>query len=302
MESESPLISIIIPFYRGEAFIDKLFQSLAQAISHCNSKLIRFEIVIIIDSPETESENLIYTSQNHFIEFSNVNVVIEKNPVNLGVASSRNRALLMCKGNYIHIIDQDDEIDPNFYVFTLSNISNFNFILVNGIVRYSNSKYNKHLLYYVNPRLSLKNLILDDFIRSPGQVIFSKELTDGVQFPITSKYKGADDKFFWVLMFHVNEKIKPIYIDSPLYYANIHESNYSLDNLNLQLSALENWEIIQSTRQLGTYRKYVKRNINYLRYITGQSINYLEKIDGIKEKLIYSFDINRLVRYFIKRK
>ncbi|TDE13137.1 glycosyltransferase family 2 protein [Dyadobacter psychrotolerans] len=296
-------LSIIIPFYNGEEFIGRLIKSINDSILLCEKEDLNFEIIIIIDSPKTRELDIQYLVNSHLSSNKLINLKLVKNKENLGVAKSRNIALDLSTGDFIHIIDQDDEIDkalyPNFVSLRFQN----NFILLNGVIKYSNSRFNEHLFYFKSPKLSLKELILDDFIRSPGQVIFSRKVQNGIHFPTTNKHKGADDKFFWILMFLKYQKfINPIYLNAPLYIGYIHESNFSADNQNLQLSALENWDsILEKNNEFGRYQKYVNRNIYYLKYITGNSTNLKSSLMGIYEKMVYSFDVNRVVRYIKKR-
>lgn len=303
IQDNSSSVSIIIPFFKGEQLISKLVKSLHSAIRRVENLPVTFEVILIVDSPESDGMKLEEYFDEGLKGSGNVSVVIKRNEVNLGVASSRNVALLLATGDYIHIIDQDDQIEDSFYLRIIPLLTKYNFILVNGKVQYDREAYKTHLIYYFQPLLALKNLILDDFIRSPGQVVFSKEMAEHVSFPVTLTYKGADDKFFWVSMFYTHlRSIKPFYVKEPLYIANIHSSNYSADNQNLQLSCLENWSLLTNQHDFGNYNTYVRRNVNYLRFITSTSDNLQQKLSGLKEWLIYATDLNKITRYIIKRR
>jgi hypothetical protein len=295
-------ISIIIPFYKGETLVTNLLHSLYCAISYIPDHIVTFEIIFIVDSPETDVCLLKEKNNRVFSKLPNVSIVMMQNHVNKGVAYSRNLALSISKGDFIHIIDQDDAVNQTFYKSVLPLLDEFNFILVNGKVNYESNNYNTHLLYYLRPELNLKSLILGDFIRSPGQVVFSRQIVQGVEFPQTENYRGADDKFFWIKLFYNNpQTIKPHYLKSPLYLAKIHASNYSADNHNLQLSCLENWNLFSDKKNFGKYQSYVQRNINYLRYITSNTVSFSQVLLGFKERVIYALDLNKIIRYIVKR-
>lgn len=296
------IVSIIIPFFRGEHLINELLISLNSAINKITNLQYRFEIIFIIDSPETEVEFLKQKAEVVFLNNRLVRFIFHLNNTNIGVAASRNVALSLCNGEIIHFIDQDDAIAENFYIETLSRITDYNFILVNGDVNYTVSKYNSHLLYYFKPNINLKSLILDDFIRSPGQVVFLRILANRSFFPDSKVHKGADDKFFWVTIFLMNRNIiKPFFVSKPLYLAKIHDNNFSADNFNLQMSVIENWKIILSKYNFGENVKFINRNILYLKYITNTFNNKYECLFGFIEKIRYSIDLNRIIRYILKR-
>jgi len=297
-----PKISIIIPFYNGEEFYGYLLNSLRKAILSYQERQLTFELIVIIDSMETGLNEMVYLTENYFRGMDNVDIIVRKNDKNLGVAGTRNRALDLCRGDYLHLIDQDDQVDELFYKEVLGLSDKYNFIVVNGKINYNTKRFNSHKCFYLTPELTVEGLLKNDFIRSPGQVVFSKELIQGFGFPEPKNYKGADDRFFWLRVFLANkEKLKPYYLDSPLYIAFIHDQNYSADQLNLRRSSLENWNILCAEVDISQYIKLVKADINSLKYSLGEKMDFENLISGGYHRLKYFLDPNKIIRFFFKR-
>jgi hypothetical protein len=204
-------------------------------------------------------------------------------------------------GNYFHMIDQDDEVDELFYKSIIPLTKDYNFVLINGLVHYKNGGYNSHLLYYIPPKLNIKHFLTNEFIRSPGQVVFSKNIVNNTLFPEPSKYKGTDDRFFWIRLFLYNKQIKTYYLREPLYIANIHNENYSADSLNLRKSSLENWKILKAETDLSSYKRMIKRDILSLEFAANKKMPLIDKINGLLLRAGNFLEPNKMIRFFFKR-
>jgi glycosyltransferase involved in cell wall biosynthesis len=294
--------SIIIPFYNGEIFYPNLLKSISVSIKNCNYCDIFFEVITIIDSMDTNILDINNYCDNAFIGLSNVRVLNYKNELNIGVAATRNKAIHISNGDYLHIIDQDDEITHDFYFESQIHLKDYNFLLFNGKMCYTHENFQTHRLYYLSPRLSIKGLINDDFIRSPGQVVFSRKLLHENFFPEPKQYKGADDRFFWLRLFIENKnKIRSKYISKHCYIANIHESNYSNNRVNLDRSCLENWNIFISEIDIKAYSKLISRDIIRVRYKLNDEMTFYNRINGFWFQLLFNLKLSKMIRFVVKR-
>ncbi|WP_018378099.1 glycosyltransferase [Streptococcus ovis] len=70
-----------------------------------NQTYTNLELIIIVDNPEIDSSILEYLTT---LSSQYSNVRIEKNTVNIGLASSMNKAIELAKGEYIARMDADD--------------------------------------------------------------------------------------------------------------------------------------------------------------------------------------------------
>lgn len=294
--------SIIIPFYQGEKFYPNLLQSILRAIRKCDVVNCFFEIITIVDSVDSSLLEIDSISRCVFSDVINVVLVNLKNDKNLGVAPTRNKAIQIAKGDYLHIIDQDDEVSLDIYFESQKYLEDYSFLLFNGRMCYANREFSTHKLYYLSPRLTIKGLIKDDFIRSPGQVIFSKRLLHEKLFPEPKQYKGADDRFFWLRLFFDNDNIiKPKYIRKECYIANIHDSNYSNDRENLDRSCLENWSIFISEVDVKAYSKLISRDMLRVNFKLNESMSFVDRIKGFCFQLFFNLNVSKMIRYVIKR-
>lgn len=104
-ELKEPKISIIVPVYNVEKYIEKCLKSLA------NQTMQDFEIIIVNDGSKDNSEEIIKSFQeNH----PNLQIKYLKKE-NGGLASARNYGVKYATGKYISFIDSDDYIDINLY-------------------------------------------------------------------------------------------------------------------------------------------------------------------------------------------
>jgi len=92
----NPLISIIIPVYNGEKYIEKCISSLtSQTFSN-------IEIIVVNDGSTDNTLSIIRNFQGHDARI----IVIDKE--NEGVSIARNKALEIAKGEWIAFSDADD--------------------------------------------------------------------------------------------------------------------------------------------------------------------------------------------------
>lgn len=98
--AELPLVSIIIPVYNMEVYIDKAINSLLV------QTYTEFEVVIVDDA---SSDNTMY----HLRKFKDRRIRIIYNDLHKGNFFSRNKGLNEVKGKYIAVMDADDMALPD---------------------------------------------------------------------------------------------------------------------------------------------------------------------------------------------
>lgn len=287
-------VSIIIPFYQRKADLLRLLQSVQKSLLLCNSG-IQAEIIILIDSPE----NTIYELEMLLSEIPDLHslctVQVIYNEKNLGVAQTRNKGLALAKGEYIHLIDQDDEVHPDFYYKVSAALQNHDWVLVNGLFQFDLVQKSQKI-YYLKPALTLHNFVTDDFLRSPGQVVFARKLKLGKAFISVPNSAGADDRFFWIQQFALNPNMRVAYLSDPLYIAHIHNENFSADNMQLYQCCLSIWEEWDYA-ELPIPEKWIYENVSALKYILGKDKSLTSFWFYIK----YKYKLNRMIRFVVKR-
>lgn len=99
----SKLISIIIPVYNGEKYLEDCLNSIK------NQTFENLEVIIIDDGSSDGSINI----ARNFVENDGRFIIIETE--NRGVSRARNLGLEIAKGEYIGFVDCDDIIEPRMY-------------------------------------------------------------------------------------------------------------------------------------------------------------------------------------------
>jgi len=293
-------LSIIIPFYKGENYIGKVVSSIRAA--SCN-EAIDYEMIVIIDSPESDVgvvTDLVKSSSKGDTNIKSLKIL--SNNQNIGVAATRNRGLSIAQGEYLYCIDQDDAVEEDFFKVIVPLFhQKKDLILLNGLVSYTH-RPKVHRIYYLHPRLAMKNIVLDDIVRSPGQLIFSRKVTRNLKYPVPEKNFGSDDKFFLILVMLENPGMQVTYVDQPVYHACIHHENYSHDRIRLQLSSLELWDHLQTITNTTSIKNYINRNKRYLKFSARSRLHLTAKewLLGLREALWYFTRPNKIVRYLIK--
>jgi len=105
-----PSISIIVPIYNAELYMDKCIQSII------NQTYSDIEIILVNDGSTDKSMKI---CNSYAINDSRVVVI---NKPNGGVSSARNSGLKIANGDYIGFVDSDDYIDPRMYEELLTAI------------------------------------------------------------------------------------------------------------------------------------------------------------------------------------
>ena len=104
---KNPELSIIIPVYNVESYINRCLQSIL------NQSYSDFGLVIVDDGSTDGSAALLdqYASQDERI------LVVHQQ--NMGVSAARNTALKLFKGNYLTFVDPDDFISSETIILNM---------------------------------------------------------------------------------------------------------------------------------------------------------------------------------------
>ncbi len=177
MKKMKPLISVIVPVYNVEQYLNKCVDSII------NQTYKNLEIILVDDgSPDRCGEIC-----DEYAEKDDRVKVIHKE--NGGQGSARNMGLDICKGEYIAFVDSDDWIDLDMYECMMSDLLEYaadlsmcNFWIVNGEKISAEDgcedvivMNNKQLMefYYSDSRMNT----------SPCNKLYKKDLWEGLRYP-----------------------------------------------------------------------------------------------------------------------
>lgn len=277
MSQEKALISIIIPVYKVEKYLEKCIQSVI------NQTYENLQIILVDDGSPDNCGKICdeYAKKDHRIE------VIHKS--NGGLSDARNKGLEIAKGEYIGFVDSDDYIESDMYevLYNLlkqynSDVSICNFYTVSqGKIAIKNvdngiKEYNRIEI--------LKEILLDNNIQSYAwNKLYKKELFDEIKYPIGKKYEDIGTTFY--LLEKCNKVVvtgKPEY-----YYINrkdsivnsITESTIT-DYIELIMQRYDYIE--ENVKELSSYNKdYLKRILK----TAEQDIKSLNEVGDYTKKM-----------------
>ncbi|CAL2095176.1 Glyco_trans_2-like domain-containing protein [Tenacibaculum sp. 190524A02b] len=114
LEPSNQLVSIIIPFYNEEDYLDRAISSvIEQAYSN-------IEIILVNDGSTDNSKTIAQTyKKNH----KNIKLITTSN---IGLGNARNTGIKNSSGNYILFLDADDAITKNAVNLLVKNIVEYN--------------------------------------------------------------------------------------------------------------------------------------------------------------------------------
>lgn len=194
----SDLISIIIPAYNAEQFLETTLRSvLAQTYQN-------IEIIIINDGSKDQTGEI----ADEWARKDNRILAIHQE--NQGVSAARNKGLEIVKGNLIGFVDADDEIEEGMYEFLYHNLQKYNadishcgFELVKKakIVQF----HNTGVVLVQNRVLALEELLSGDRIEpSVCTKLFKKGILQNVRF--ATDIKINEDLLFNIEAFNNAQK------------------------------------------------------------------------------------------------
>ncbi|MCI5734154.1 MAG: glycosyltransferase [Tenericutes bacterium] len=163
------LVSVIVPVYNVEKYLDKCLNSLA------NQTLKDIEIIIINDGTKDNSQKII---DKFCKKYNNFTFYIKENG---GLSSARNYGLKYANGEYIGFVDSDDYVDESMfkdmYEYAVNN--NKDIVVCDTINVYSKGHS------YRTSNLNYSEDIVKNYIISPPMAcirLYSNRIKDKLYF------------------------------------------------------------------------------------------------------------------------
>lgn len=282
-------ISIITPFYKGNAYIPRLLDWVEKATSQIPNNSV--EWLILNDSPHIEV-NKISTY------LPNLSIKLLANSQNLGIQKTRINGISQSNGKYILLLDQDDEITSDAFKIHLQNFdkSGCDVSITNG---FSEDKSGNLTSLFKSSRQLKKvsNLrfyfTIGNLIASPGMVMIKKEAIPNLWKDNPLKINGADDWLLWVLMLSEGAKISTVFTNT--YTHKAVEQNTSDDNEKMIESSLEALNIFETTsgshftRLCALYRRRLAMRQAWENDGKSKAKAYLSNLDLAWDLFMYKF-------------
>lgn len=207
-------ISIIIPCYNSEKYIDRCILSII------NQTYTNWEAILIDDG---STDNTVEIIKKYASEDSRIHLIKQEN---LGQSVARNVALCKCNFEYVTFIDSDDYIDVKMLEIMINESNNCDLVICN----YYESLLNKiNKVNNFNKNMDDKFKIIERILLSTGGVVWGKLFKLNIirenSILFDKNIRISEDQIFNV---EYLEKVNTFKIvDNNLYYYNI-ENNQSL--------------------------------------------------------------------------
>ena len=182
----NPKISIIVPVYNLENYIEK---TLEQLISQTYKNL---EIIVIDDGSTDNSLNICNTLAK------NDNRIKVIHTENKGVSSARNTGIMHATGKFISFCDGDDAVESDMYEFLYKNLVADNAdISICGIKIVHTNKAtstNGKTMIWDNREDYIKDLLKGNVSMSVSAKLFKADICKSVRF--STDLRTYEDKFY----------------------------------------------------------------------------------------------------------
>lgn len=138
-------LSIIIPIYNVEKFVERCFLSI------CNLKMSSndFEVIVVDDESPDNSINII---RKHQHKIKNITIISQKNK---GLGGARNTGLKIARGKYVFFFDSDDFIITDKFELFFNEIysSNVDVGIGDFYDFYDNYNFKPSIFHFRNRKL-----------------------------------------------------------------------------------------------------------------------------------------------------
>ena len=284
-EQKRPEISIIVPVYKTEKYLNECIDSiLAQTFTD-------FEVILVDDGSPDNCPALCDAAA---AKDSRIRVIHKPNG---GVSTARNAGLDAARGNWIGFVDSDDIIDKTRYEK-----------LYRAVKKYGTKMAVSNILYLeADGSVSVfKDLPIQDEILTREECVhrirltplvnvctklYRRDIFEKLRFPVGKLYEDAD------LLPEILEEITEVAcVAEPLYHYRINSTNNGIMHRRVTLKNLE--EVDVNYGMLRCALKYGKKDAAYLQYAIMKSYfkKFMKKLppeDRNDQKVQQTIDLIR---------
>ena len=248
-------ISIIIPIYKCENYIERCVRSLME-----QTMLDDLEFIFINDCTPDNSMKILYKIVSEY-PHRQAQIRILENKFNLGISQTRKIAVYAAKGEYIAWCDSDDWMEKDMIenMYNATNKGKIDIIICNFIMHYKNYDQKVIMKKTTTPQECIYNMWKGYYL--PGslcQQIHKKELIHKSIENLTNTNYG-EDIYTIISMLYYAQDIA--YVDKCYYHYDkmnelslLHNTNYSHQSWLLQKENID--KISNILYSNNGYKKY----------------------------------------------
>lgn len=244
------MISVIIPMFNAEKTIIRTLDS----VRNQDYDLNQFEVIVINDGSTDNSKMLVekYIKENPSLDIK----LLES--VNGGVSKARNLGLKIAKGEFIALLDADDEWLSGKTKKQLNYLNNKDLQIDFIATRRNNNKI--LLPYRVENNLAeitFKKLLIRNEAQ-PSTVIFKRKILENTGY-FNENHRYAEDLNYWMKIAKSNNKM--YILDESLMIADGGKKTFGVAGLSANLFAM------QDGFQKNLKEMYLLKYINFTHYV-----------------------------------
>lgn len=209
----NPLVSVILPTYNVEKYLDKCLQSI------CSQTYRNVEIIVVIDGSTDNSYNI---SKGWERQDSRIKVIYQENA---GSGPARNNGLRNAHGQFVLFVDPDDWVDSTMIEKFVEYQSQYNVdMVISGYIEetyYGDSVDCKPVLYSEKHLKNIKDvrkfyveLSLMKAIHAPTRILYKKKIIDNynIEFPDLRRSQDV------VFNYNYYDKIESLFVSKDTFY------------------------------------------------------------------------------------
>ena len=275
--SNNPLISVIVPVFNLEDYIEKTLHSI-MAQTYRN-----LEIIVVDDGSADHSAEIVRRLQS---TDSRIHLIQQKNS---GVVLARRTGVDHAKGEYIGFVDGDDIIDDDMYAFLLQNILKENADISHcGYVMHVGKRkdyyYDTHKYLLQNNQDGLYDLISGKFVE-PGlcNKLYKKEvIAEAINQQGIQEFKNLEDLLINYYAFKKSKK--SVYEDRCKYHYILRKNSASTSKATEKkvFDPIHVIQIIQADCSITKVKEVAYRR--YVAMLIGAST--LRNLNTVRKKVI----------------
>lgn len=295
---QEPLISVIVPIYKVEAYLDRCVQSIV------NQTYQNLEIILVDDGSPDKCPEI---CDEWAIRDARIRTVHKKNG---GLSDARNTGIDLAKGEWIAFVDSDDYIMPDMYKRLLSEVIENQADIATCSFFYDYQSYQESLVPFLKQDhaiLSAKDMMLICFKPHPVEFtvawnkLYHKKLFDDknqIRYP---KEQLHEDEFTTYKLLCAANRVVWLHDD---FYAYVQRqgsitSHYGLKNLETIFEFTQGY-LPWAKEHAPQYRKLIEYAVfnNYVVMLRFCSLNSLIPVAG---ELInkWNYYLNKTVHKYL---
>lgn len=285
---DQPLLSIIVPVYKVEKYLDHCIASI-RAQTYTN-----LEIILVDDGSPDACPGICDEAAR---QDGRIRVIHKKNG---GLSDARNAGLDVARGQYIGFVDSDDYIAPPMYETllkaALTNEADMAFCnytsvreegfylqyLVDADRRYSKAEFIEYLTEPVGGYLVVV-----------WNKLYKREIFENLRFPLGKQH---EDQF----LFHyiVGRCQVIVAVKAPLYYYRLYRDG-SIMAKGFSVKSMDNGEALIDGYYYAKRHKYLAWKNYYVRILSQEMEHWIEHIEESREIKERYEDIRKKSRFLL---